>query len=206
MSPQLVATDKLVARYSRETDPNKMSDAEFGKLVALMREVGCLTAITVRRMDGACGTKDRPGCWLVVDGHHRLWGAQVAGIAELPVVVEHSGRDVRALGLGLNHVRGREDLRIVTGELRDLTALLGTDDVTLLTGSGGDEIADLLSAQPPDEALGAGGDDAPPLDAERQWVLEIPFADKASYQRARRLLMRASGAEKSLTGSITTVA
>lgn len=192
MGPTTVRTDRLVPRYSRETDPNKMTDAEFAKLVALLRANGCLTAITVRRID------DRPGFWLVVDGHHRLWAAQVAGIEELPVVVEHTGKDVRALGLGLNHVRGREDLRVVAGELRDLTALLGTSDVALLTGYAQDEIADLLSAQPPEALLGAG-DDPDGDGGPSAWVLEIPFADKATYQRARRLLMRASGGARDIT-------
>lgn len=43
---QTARTDQLVPRYTRETDPNKMTDEEFAKLVAFMREAGCLTAIT----------------------------------------------------------------------------------------------------------------------------------------------------------------
>lgn len=199
MNRDIVKIDRLVPRYSRETDPNKMGDEEFAKLVALMREVGCLTSVTVRRID------DRPGYWLLVDGHHRLWAAQVAGLDELPVVVEATGRDVRALGLGLNHVRGREDLRIVTDELRELTALLGNDDVSLLTGYRGDEIADLLAVQLAEPVMGASDDEVSEEPDEKRWVLEISFANKADYQRARRALMRASGDEKSLSAGLMSV-
>jgi len=178
---------RLVPRYAvRADNPNKMTDEQFAALVEVIKRLGCLSAITVRR-------DAKPGHWVIVDGHHRYWAAQLAGLGELPVVVDHNHEDARAVGMGLNHIRGREDLQVVSAELREVTAQMGTDDAALLTGYTGDEIADLLAvvSTREDELPAAGADEPEELPKLAEHVLMLTFPSKADLQRAKRALSKA---------------
>ena len=191
-----VSIKKLVPRYTRESDPNKMTDEEFTALCQLMKEVGCVQSLTVAPDLG-------DGNHEIIDGHHRFWAAQQVGLKTLPVeVATVDDERAKALGLGLNKIRGNPDLQIATEILRELDGDLGREEMALLTGYAPDEINDLLATTTAADMgdadqtgdLEDGAADALPA----PFVLEISFRDKATYQKARRLLRKAAGETKDL--------
>ncbi len=190
-----VSIHRVKAVYNRETDPNKLTDDEFQALVALVERVGMIQSITVRKLAN--------GDFEIVDGHHRYWAALAAGLQEISVSVYKGTEDIKAIGLGMNNIRGNPDMKIVTEIVRSLTDEMDTAVMTVLTGFSSQEISDMLAdvadiaPDPGDDA----GEEPPP----KPFLLEILFDDRATYKKVKRLLKKAAGKSGDLAQGILNV-
>lgn len=185
-----VVLDRIVPRYTRETNPNKMSDEQFAGLVELINLEGFLQPITVEKAKG-----DK---LLIVDGHHRFWAMQKLGRKHMLVVIS-APKTSGVLGLGMNRLRGATDLGLAGEILRAAIVDEGmlASDVSILSGFTEAELGDLITIQTgddDDDVLTAGlGDDDEEIDAPapKPFILEITFVSKGDLQRARKLLKKA---------------
>ena len=205
LAPMRVALDLVVPRYkTRDENPNKMDPERFVLLVAEMRDpdIGFLQPILARPGKTA-GTVE------IIDGHHRFWAAQEAGLTHIQMILASNLSPAQAAGLaiGMNRLRGDLDITMAAQALRELEEDTGwnTDQMALLTGFTQTEISELLhdhnTAEVNELLEGAGhapAEEEPPPPS-RPFTLEIRFADKASYQLAKRKLRKAAGASKDLS-------
>lgn len=204
----------LVPTYTKENNPNKMDPAEYNALVALMTSKGALQTIFITQKDSK--KKGGKPKYTVHDGHHRLWAAleieekYPGRIKQLPAMLYNSKGEVEAamIGLGLNRIRGEQDIARAGQVIQDLmerskasvdTASMLTgytvEELEVLTASTNESTEDLL-----DELDESGsGDLGEDMGAtSKPYVLEIQFADKEWYQLARRKLRKAGGKSKDL--------
>lgn len=210
VSAQTIKLSDLVPTYTKDTNPNKMSDAEFAALSSLIKAEGFMQSILVSPIDG------KRGKFKIVDGHHRYWACQEVGKTEILAVVKPASAALAsALGLGLNRIRGDLDLGMAGAVMQDVmsTTAWTVDQLALLTGFPQSEI-DALTQEAhdnADEMLEDVGSALPEEEndlegaAEKPYVLEIAFADRASYQLARRKLRKAAGASKDLSKGLLAV-
>jgi ParB-like nuclease domain len=185
ITPRNIPIDQLVAA---PVNANKMAPEVYERLVAAMKRLGQLLQPPLVR-----SAFDRPGCYEIIDGHHRVQAARDAGLLSLLCVVcdDLSNEEVRMLALGMNRVRGEIDLSIAS------TVLIGmpdyvTRDVLDLAGFSDDELTALLEAGSPDEPEPAMEPDPTPAPGAKL-VLELEFSDASLMKRARRGLRRAAG-------------
>lgn len=140
------------------------------------------------------------GGYEIVDGMHRRDAAHEAGWSQVECVVMRCSPDMaRALRLQLNKLRGRVDLAIAAKDIELLTKA-GWDETQLeLTGFTADEITTLRGlVETPIESHFEPVAEPPQQQEKTQWVLEIPFASKEDYRRARRRLSKLAGKSGSL--------
>lgn len=208
LAAQMIPLEDLIPTYTKETNPNKMTDAEFTALTALIKAEGFMQSILV--------TPDsKRGKFKIIDGHHRYWACQQAQKTEILAVVKPASAALAsALGLGLNRIRGDLDLSmsglVMQGVME--TTSWTADQMALLTGfsqseidaltqqahDGADELLEEVSAALPEDEAELEG-------AEKPYVLEISFSDRAMYQLARRKLRKAAGASKDLSKGLLAV-
>ncbi len=194
----MVPIDNLVETYTKESDPNKMTDEQFEALVALMRKEGCIQNLVVENNDD--------GTWRIVDGHHRYWASKVLGLSELPCAERKDTSDGMsdAVGIGMNRIRGSSDLVRMGEVLKDLVIEQGlpASDVALSAGLSEDELGDIISnIGGDDEPTGSDISEAMDDDGEgeedgvepKPFVLEIRFEDRDSLRKVRRALRKAAG-------------
>jgi ParB/RepB/Spo0J family partition protein len=209
LAAQMIPMGDLIPTYTRDTNPNKMSDTEFTALTALIKAEGFMQSILVSPIQG------KRGKFKIVDGHHRFWACQQAEKTEILAVVKPASEALAAaLGLGLNRIRGELDLSLsgmVMQHVMEDTSWT-VDQLALLTGfpqseidaltqqahNDADEMLEEVSAAMPEEEAELEG-------SEKPYVLEISFADRALYQLARRKLRKAAGASKDLAKGLLAV-
>lgn len=192
-----LAIDRLVETYTKETNPNKMTEEQFAALVAVMRKEGCLQNLVVEDNDD--------GTWRIVDGHHRYWAAKIVGLTELPCIERRDTTDqlTDAVGIGMNRIRGASDL-VRTGEvLRDLVIEQGlpATDVALSAGLSEDELGDIIAnVGDAEDDIGASigdamgdEDDEDEEAAPKPFMLEVRFDDRETLRKVRRALRKAAG-------------
>ena len=193
-----VAWENLVPRYTRENDPNKMTDSEFSALKALMSAEGSLETILITPEKG------KKGKYIIINGHHRYWASEEIGKIPLPaMVIPASAVKQALLSIGMNRIRGDLDLAragTVIQEAMDASNMgidqaalysgLSTEEIEALTQQAGEDADDLL------EELGTEMSGTQEDEGEtnpKPYVLEITFADKDTYRLARRKLKKAAG-------------
>jgi len=203
-----VSMDDIVPTFTKDTNPNRMSDQEFGSLVLFMKEEGAIQTVLVTR-------SKKKGKYDLIDGHHRFWAAQQIGRKSLPAIVsEASINKAKAIGIGLNRIRGELDLS-VSGDVM-ISIMEATkwtsDQLSLLTGFSSDEIEALTERAIHDSdevleevSLNPVDDDDPAETNTKPYVLEITFADKATYQLCRKKLRKAAGPGRDLAKGLLTV-
>jgi ParB/RepB/Spo0J family partition protein len=177
-------------------NPNSMTPEAFDMLKEAIRRVGFLQPALVR--------PGKKSGFEIIDGHHRIAAARALEYSAVPcVVIEADDPTTAALRIGMNRMRGELNLSAVASQMGMLaTEGWQLDDMTL-TGFSGDEVADLLSSLKlnEDEVLGHGNielEDAPLDDAPPVFLIEIHFADKTEFRKARAGLKRAAGKSKDL--------
>lgn len=183
---------------SRENE-NAMSDQQLDALVEAIRMLGFNQPILVRRalLDGKYQYR-------VIDGAHRVLAMGRLGRDSIPAeVIECSDEQEVLLRLGMNKIRGQQDLARVSLSM-DALLKLGMDTADLaLSGFSKVEIDDLVAAAASsahdisdDLGQGAGAvEDSEPEApaAEKPWAFELTFASKKNFQRAKRALKKAAG-------------
>lgn len=184
----LVAVEDLIPTADAE-NPNRMSEEEYARLLGAMRADAFNQPILVA---------ERGRGYLIVDGEHRRRAAVDLGMTHIPAVVrQYTDEQVRAVRLGMNRNRGEVDLTRARVILLDLQVEGWSPEQLVVTGFSAEEIADLTRTNEPhtpDPLTGAPGEE-PPL-PEKPFVLEIAFADRATFERAKRALRKAAGKTK----------
>ena len=207
LDAKLIPLSDLVPTYSRETNPNRMSEAEFHALTNLIKSEGFMQSILVSPIAG------KKGKYRILDGHHRYWACQQVQKTEILAVIKPASEMLgAALGLGLNRIRGELDLTVSGSVIQQVMedSQWTVDQLALLTGFSQSEI-NALTAQAHNDADEMLEDvsKAPPEDepeeAPKPYVLEIEFAEKDLYQLARRRLRKAGGASKDLAKGLLAV-
>ena len=186
-------------RFTPDADnPNRMDPEDFQLLVVQIGREGFDQPVLTRPLPE--GQPD--GCvYEMVDGNHRGRAVRVLGGERIPAVVrEMTDEQVVAYRLARNKLRGRLDLTIARVQVRDLAACGFDLDELLVTGFGVDDLTAFCAADVPPVAAGLGSmtvsDDSERL--PKPFVIEIPFTDKAQYQRALKRLRKAAGKTKDL--------
>lgn len=180
----------LTPTFDRRDNPNKMEQQEYELLVRSMGVSGFLQPILVEERGDAQ--------LVIIDGHHRWWAAQEAGISKVSVFVASLGEAADAVGLAMNKLRGQADMTIVSQMMRNILIDTGwvRDELSVTTGYTVDEIASLLDSTRTisDDVLNDGMQglqDAVP-DA-KPYTLEVAFATKEELQLVKRKLKKAAG-------------
>src|SRR6516162_3012530 len=167
-------------------NPNKMDDEHFKLLVESMRVNGFLQPILV--------SPNEDKTYTIADGHHRARAAREIGMVSIPALLKplDPKRDLKAVQVGMNKLRGELDLSKVATVMMDLTND-GTpiDYLSITTGFTPDEISDLL-----DSVRGTTEEDilaSAPITHEEEkpikpFVLEIEFSTREEMQETRRVL------------------
>ncbi len=212
-----IKLEDIEPTYTQETNPNRMSDADFSSLVALMREEGSVQTVLVRPKPPAKKGGKPTGKYLLTDGHHRYWAAQQLGIAKLPCLIadKMSTPKAHAIGIGINNLRGSVNLSAAsdlmtsimeeTGWTVPQMALLtgfSTADIEAIAKQTGEDLEEIL------EEVGeaAGGDEEIHIDgATKPFVLEITFTKKEDYKLAKRKLKKAAGKGGDLAAGLMAV-
>lgn len=207
-----VDVTNLVPRYTRETDPNKMSDSEFAALKALMKTDGSLETILITLKQG---TKDT---YLIINGHHRYWAAQDIEMKKLPAMLISANKaKAILLGIGMNRIRGDLDLSLAGSEIQEVMEAsskitmeqiaintgLSVEEIEALTQQAGEGADDLLE-ELGDDMKGGTDDDDENVNL-KPFVLEIQFPDRDTYKLARRKLKRAAGKGGDLARGLLTL-
>lgn len=194
---QNIAVDLLQVA---ENNPNVMPTGDFETLCAAIQQKGMIQPILVRRL---------PDLQLrVIDGHHRLRAAKVAGMEEIACVIyECSDAEEHVLRLAMNKLRGELDLTAAGHIFKELSESGVKIEELLLTGFSESEMKDLISAvsQNVDVDVKMNLPAADDYEVEREdkgadkpLVLEIAFESAADMKRAKRGLVRAAGKGKDL--------
>lgn len=207
LDAKVISLKDLVPTYTRETNPNRMSEAEFNALTSLIKAEGFMQSILVSPMPG------KRGKYRILDGHHRYWACQQAQKTEILAVVKPASAALgAALGLGLNRIRGELDLGVSGLVMQQVMedSDWTTDQMALLTGFSQSEI-DALTTQAHNDAdemledVSTGLPEDEPEASAKPYVLEIEFSEKDLYQLARRKLRKAAGASKDLAKGLLAV-
>lgn len=182
------------------SNANVFDPARFEQLREGIAKRGFLQPILVRKKDGNSALE-------IVDGHHRvravceLNAAAPTGwqpLLALPaVVVSCTDAEAMMLAISMNRLRGELDLADVSRafcELMEGGASLfelaetgfSTEEVDTLVQAAQDAAEDIKP-----ESMDAAPEEQP--EDAKAFVIEIEFADKVEYQKARRGLKRAAG-------------
>lgn len=196
-----VKIDSLIPTYDRESNPNKMDPERYTLLVMNIKENGFLQPILVVKS----GDKYR-----IVDGHHRWWGAQDAGLTEVLVVEADLKNKETAVGLAMNVLRGEQDLTLVSEMMKDMLIENGweVDFLSITTGYTTDEINSLIATVPAlsENILEGGGSAQDESEApHKPFILEIAFAGKEEFQLVKRKLKKAAGKGNDLSVGLMNV-
>jgi ParB-like chromosome segregation protein Spo0J len=187
-------------------NPNEMSGTKLALLTEGIKEYGFLQSVLVRRKPN--------GRFGLLDGHHRIEAARVAGFTEVSACVLPETEDWRAIGhaLGLNRLRGDMNVTVAAElmQMMQLEADLSADQISVLTGFSESEVAALLDASTADDgdiiddAAGAHVDDDE-KSLPRPFMLELTFETSAVRTKVKRALKKASGASKDLSVGLINV-
>ena len=170
------------------TNPNQMDAETEAELEASMRRLGFRQAVTLVRKEG--------GRYWVSDGVHRLKIAAKLGLFPVPATLaDGTEAEVRAERLALNRIRGAVDLGAAADELRALqSAGWSTDDLGAV-GFSQDELDALLAVhgegQLVEEAGEAAPSDAPDVQRQKRYALNLVFDREADRDRAKFQLLAA---------------
>ncbi|OHB67557.1 MAG: hypothetical protein A2Y77_12685 [Planctomycetes bacterium RBG_13_62_9] len=135
-----IALDKLVPHPD---NPNRMSRANFGKLVHNIERTGRYEPLVVR----PCPR--RPGFFQIINGHHRCEALRKLGHQTADAVVWNVDDEQTDLLLAtLNRLAGRDTLEKKLTVLRRLTAKMPTDRLARLLPQTRGQLERLLSARP----------------------------------------------------------
>ncbi len=176
-------------------NPNKMEPDAFDRLQGLIAAKGFLQPILVRRLPS------NGDIWQIVDGVHRSRAMRNLGALSIPAVdvTGMSDAECRALQIALNRLRGDLDLSEVARSLVELDGDGWTLAEMSLTGFSEVDITGLLqNANPSDEEIMEGSGAAPPEEPKpegpaKPFLLELRFADRATFQRVNKALKQAGG-------------
>ncbi len=191
-----------------DSNPNVMPTADFEALCAAVQKKGMIQPILVRKLEGKGATAELVGPkYRVIDGHHRLRAAKVAGMEEIAsVIYECTDAEEHMLRLAMNKLRGELDLTAAGHIFKELNEAGVELEALLLTGFSESEMKDLISSVSQNidvdvkMALPAADDYEVERDegAAKPLVLEIAFESAADLKRAKRGLVRAAGKGKDL--------
>lgn len=196
--PRVELLELARIRFTPDADnPNKMDAQDFQLLKLAIAREGFDQPCLVRPLPG--GQAD--GCTHeMADGNHRGRAVSELGGDMIPAIVrEMTDTQLRGYRISRNRLRGRIDLTIARLHVRDLAAGGLTLDELLVTGFGVDDLTAFCAADVSPVAAGLGSMTV--SDDERlpkPFVIEIPFTDKAQYQRALKRLRKAAGKTKDL--------
>lgn len=173
-------------------NPNHFDADRFALLVQAVQAHEDLQPPLLRPKEG--------GRFEVIDGVHRKRAnAEVGRAAIFAGVVEVDDATAKALRIGLNRLRGELDLAHVARLLAEIQET-GTAAALAVTGFHEAEIGELIAAAssaPDGFNFDLAGDPVPPPVAPppkvRPFVLELRFATKADFDRARKGLRKAAG-------------
>jgi ParB-like chromosome segregation protein Spo0J len=174
---------------------NQMTEEQLETLQRFMKRVGFLQPIVVVPIDTASDIYE------IVDGHHRAKAWEGLGHTEIDCVVLQdleSAKEFISLGMNLN--KGTLLFNVAAEMLQELSqdgysmedlALIGmpTSDIEALLAAAAktsdESLEDLLkeSAAPPNTS-----------ETAKPYTLELSFADKALYNRAKKFLQKADPA------------
>lgn len=120
-------------------NPNMHPDHQVERLAIIIKGAGWRAPITVSDLSG-----------MVVKGHGRLKAARLAGLAEVPIEIQHydTKEQEHADLIADNRIAELADLD--ENALRMLLEDMGDDEALGLTGFSQGEIDDLLNAPPPE--------------------------------------------------------
>ena len=177
--------------YPRTSNPNKMSDEEYGLLKLAIERFGFLQPVLVRRGDA--------GAFEVVDGAHRLRIANELAIKKIPCVVREQTDDViaRILQVGMNRNRGKLDLGAVAAQVVDLVDSGCSIPDLVFTGYNEEDLRELVALANASAESVLQDADIPTTTtttdttaSEQQHTLEIDFDNRKDFLRVRRALRR----------------
>ena len=193
--PKMLAQNAIVRIEQMQEDEkntNVMEPERYEQLKSDIAAFGFLQNVLLQQTRKA--TKTRPADHLIIDGHHRKRAAAELGYEELPATILDATEAARVtLNIAMNRLRGEPDLARVAEAVRGLADLGTTPDDLRLTGFSDSELDMLLKASAMDDdaldELGAAPEDEEPS-TEVQFVLEIAFAEREAYQRAKKKLRK----------------
>jgi ParB-like chromosome segregation protein Spo0J len=175
---------------------NRMDDELMRQLVENMSSDpgATLQPVLLRPKDG--------GRFEIVDGHHRVAAARLAGWKAIDTVVrDMTDEQAARTAIAMNRIRGELDLAIV-GDIFAVLSDTGVDPALLAaTGFSPEEVDSLIEAatsHPDDEehpvAIERGGQ-AEPAEERETWELEVSFADRKDRDRVRRVAKKLGAGE-----------
>jgi ParB-like chromosome segregation protein Spo0J len=184
-----------------ETNPNSMDPEKYTLLVRAISEVGFVQPVLVRPV------RDR---FKLIDGEHRVRAARELGMEYVPCVIGTgdlvNDEQAAVTQIAMGRLRGDLDLAAVGRTMEGLLSSGWSMPELTLTGFSEDEIADLLeAARSATEDVLAGSDTTLPDTSDiplRPFVLEITFASRAEYTKARKGLKRAAGSGGELSDGL----
>lgn len=177
-------------------NPNKMTAEKFDALVESMRRFGFLQPILVRRRkDGI--TYD------IRDGHHRVKAAEAVGYDAVTMIEigDLDPSEVVVASIGMNNLRGDPDLAEVGRRMAAAVDVGWTIPDLQITGFSEAEIAALVrsataetdEAELPTAGLPAADEEPEGDEPEPRWSIEVEFADRETYRRARKAIRKFAG-------------
>ena len=117
--PKLV-TEKKIVKIDDVTEnpynPNRMPDALYQKMKAVIQEKGLFGSIYVRPF---------AGCYQILDGAHRMRACKELGWKEIPVecsVVEITDQETKFWTIYFNNTRGKDDIEARSKLFSEITA------------------------------------------------------------------------------------
>lgn len=177
-------------------NPNKLDIYRFDALKAGIATEGFLQPILVRDI-GSDGKVE------IIDGHHRVESARLAGLTKLPaIIIKCDDKKAAQLSISMNRLRGDLDLGEVSILFDELhVAGVSAEDLAM-TGFTPIEVEALLDAaqKSVDEDMPAAFDKAPesPSTSPEAFTLELEFTDKKEMGRAKRKLQKIAGQDMPL--------
>ena len=208
-SPEDIPTETLSIDVLVEPaeNPNEMDEQTYALLVLAIKRVGFLQPVLVRPALAADApllvgtTLTLEEAFVIVDGVHRVRAAREAGRVTLPCVVTSLDRaEARAVQIGMNKMRGTQDLAVVARALAALKAEGWTSVELTVTGFPVDEVEALVRSTlaSADDAVmrdPAGG--LPEIEQEaptvRPFLLELTFATRDELADVKKKLRKAAG-------------
>lgn len=186
---------------NQEDNPTKMTAEQFSALQKLISKYGFLQPVLHDKK------------LVIIDGAHRYWAAKAVGRETISGVLKDAKKQTsRALGIGMNRVRGELDLSVVAADFKEIIASTGWSPPQLsgLTGFSPEEISSMVESvvAEGEELLDDAAEAQDNLDEEQNTkphVLEIEFADVADYKMCKRKLKKAAGKGKDLAQGLLNV-
>jgi ParB-like chromosome segregation protein Spo0J len=179
-----IPISSIEAKYTDTDNPNVMDTDQYNALVTAIRTSGFLQPLLVENV--------ARGKVRVIDGHHRLRASAELGLKELPCIVIPKDLKNAAVGIGMNRARGEVDLSRAVAVLQSLAKTVDAPELAALSAFSDADLTSLVLAGD-EESVDLDSLEIPETNTRERkerdaYVLEITFAERTAYQRARRRL------------------